>query len=156
MRGRKPKPTVLKLLEGNPGHRPLPKDEPKPEPTIPKCPSHLDKEAKKEWRRMAKELAPLGLLTKLDKAVFAVYCETFSAWMAGAKEIQDKGMILKEKKGKKLTGRLIINPYFRIVNTAKEQMMKALVEMGMTPSSRTRVKTTAAAQKESKKERFFK
>lgn len=30
MRGRKPKPTHLKLLEGNPGHRPINGAEPKP------------------------------------------------------------------------------------------------------------------------------
>ena len=30
MRGRRPKPTALKLIEGNPGKRPLPRDEPTP------------------------------------------------------------------------------------------------------------------------------
>ncbi|MEQ8198694.1 MAG: phage terminase small subunit P27 family, partial [Clostridiaceae bacterium] len=30
-RGRKPKPTAIKVLEGNPGKRPLNKNEPKPE-----------------------------------------------------------------------------------------------------------------------------
>lgn len=38
MRGRKPKPTHLKLLEGNPGHRPINGAEPKPNPGLPTCP----------------------------------------------------------------------------------------------------------------------
>ena len=62
-RGRKPKPTAIKELEGNPGKRPLNKNEPKPEKTAPKCPTWLDKEAKKEWRRMSKSLEAIGILT---------------------------------------------------------------------------------------------
>jgi hypothetical protein len=34
MRGRRPKPTRLKLLTGNPGKHPLNRSEPKPEPAI--------------------------------------------------------------------------------------------------------------------------
>jgi len=55
-RGRKPKPTALKVLEGNPGKRPLNLNEPKPEKKASKCPSWLEPEAKKEWRRMSKTL----------------------------------------------------------------------------------------------------
>lgn len=38
-RGRKPKPTELKLLEGNPAKRPLNKNEPNPEKKAPRCPT---------------------------------------------------------------------------------------------------------------------
>ena len=44
-RGRKPKPTALKVLEGNPGKRPLNENEPKPERKAPECPSWLEPEA---------------------------------------------------------------------------------------------------------------
>ena len=52
-RGRKPKPTAVKVLEGNPGKRSLNTGEPKPEKKAPRCPAWLEDEAKKEWRRMA-------------------------------------------------------------------------------------------------------
>jgi phage terminase small subunit len=55
-RGRPPKPTALKVLEGNPGKRPLNQNEPKPEKKAPNCPSWLLPDAKKEWRRLSKEL----------------------------------------------------------------------------------------------------
>ena len=58
--GPPPTPTNLKLLRGNPGKRKLNTNEPDPEPAIPPCPSHLDKVAKKEWRRVSKELLALG------------------------------------------------------------------------------------------------
>ncbi len=48
---RKPTPTRLKLLGGNPGKRPLNLDEPQPEPTLPEPPAHLSDEAKAEWGR---------------------------------------------------------------------------------------------------------
>ena len=49
MAGRKPKPTSLKVLEGNPGKRQLNPNEPKPDASVPKCPAWLSKEAKREW-----------------------------------------------------------------------------------------------------------
>ena len=52
-RGRKPKPTALKKLEGNPGKRPLNELEPMPQVTMLRCPNWLEPEAKKEWRRLA-------------------------------------------------------------------------------------------------------
>ncbi len=55
-RGRKPKPTALKVLEGNPGKRPLNLNEPKPEKKAPKCPSWLEPEAKKRMEKDDKDI----------------------------------------------------------------------------------------------------
>ena len=49
-RGRTPKPTAIKQLEGNPGKRQLNTNEPKPKQKAPTCPKWLDDEAKKEWK----------------------------------------------------------------------------------------------------------
>lgn len=76
-RGRKPKPTALKELEGNPGRRPLNGAEPKPERKAPRCPSWLEEEAKKEWRRMGRILEQMGLLTEMD------FCRQRSSGTAG-------------------------------------------------------------------------
>ena len=54
-RGRKPTPTAIRELEGNPGKRPLNTREPHPERKAPACPKWLEPEAKKEWRRLAKK-----------------------------------------------------------------------------------------------------
>lgn len=56
-RGRKPKPTAMKELEGNPGKHPLNTSEPKPNKKAPACPKWLEPEAKKEWRRLAKQMS---------------------------------------------------------------------------------------------------
>ena len=78
MRGRRPKPTRLKVLTGNPGKRPLNPDEPKPERAIPECPAELGPVARREWDRLGKELASLGLLTNLDRAALAAYCGAYA------------------------------------------------------------------------------
>lgn len=135
--GRKPIPTCIHVLQGGRAktHRPLPENEPKPPAVIPKCPRHLDAEARKEWRRSTKELEPLGMLTKLDMAVLASYCQSFSTWAKATEQIHKTGMLIKAS-----TGTPMINPLFPIANKAEEKMLKALVEIGMSPSSRSRVK----------------
>ncbi|MBT6386690.1 MAG: phage terminase small subunit P27 family, partial [Alphaproteobacteria bacterium] len=56
MRGRKPKPTHLKAITGNPGKRPLNRDEPRPEIAVPECPPELSPAAQREWQRLVGEL----------------------------------------------------------------------------------------------------
>ena len=82
MRGRKPKPTHLKVLEGNPGRRPINGAEPKPAGDLPTCPAHLGPSAKAEWKRLARDLNRIGLLTMADRAALAVYCQSWGRWMA--------------------------------------------------------------------------
>ena len=67
-RGRKPTPTAIKELEGNPGKRKLNDKEPRPEKKAPSCPKWLEPEAKKEWRRLAKKMELMGVLTEVDMA----------------------------------------------------------------------------------------
>ena len=76
--GRKPRPTHLKILEGNPGKRSLTKNEPKPRPVNPTQPDWLLREAKAEWRRVVPELERMGLLTTVDRAALATYCQAWA------------------------------------------------------------------------------
>lgn len=98
-RGRKPKPTAVKELEGNPGKRQLNELEPKPKKKAPKCPVWLDTEAKKEWRRVAKQLEELGVLTEVDMAAFAGYCEAYARWKEAEEFISKHGTIVKTPSG---------------------------------------------------------
>jgi len=74
-RGRKPKPTALKALEGNPGRRALNENEPKPRGAVSACPDWLEDEAKAEWARMGEILARMGVLTEVDLTACAGYCQ---------------------------------------------------------------------------------
>jgi len=75
-RGPPKKPTELKLVQGNPGKTALPKNEPKPQKlSKPKAAKYLSKPGRKIWREMSAKLAPLGLLTVVDTARLARYCD---------------------------------------------------------------------------------
>ena len=93
-RGRKPKPTAVKQLEGNPGKRQLNANEPKPAARAPSCPKWLEDDAKKEWRRLAKQMEQLGILTEVDMAAFAGYCQAYARWKE-AEEFINKNSIKK-------------------------------------------------------------
>ena len=133
MPGRRPKPTALKEIQGNPGKRPLNRNEPKPT-GMPTCPSHLDANAKKEWRRISKELIALGLLTAVDRAALAAYCAAYSRWIAAEENLQKFGLVVKAP-----SGYPVQNPYVSIANTAWDHMRKYATEFGLTPASRTRL-----------------
>ena len=137
-RGRKPKPTELKALTGNPGKRRLPADEPKPEPTsaVPEPPDYLGETAAKQWRRIAPQLHALGLLTGLDETALAAYCDAFGRWVEAGAEVRKKGALVKVR------GYPMQNPYLVISNKALKQMKEMLTEFGMSPSSRARVKVS--------------
>ena len=136
-KGRKRIPS--KILEITGGtlrtHRPAPKNEPDPPAKMPPCPKHLDKEAKKEWKRSGKILQTIGLMTELDMMILAAYCEAYSRWTQATIKIQETGMVYQKKDGS--PG---FNPYLRIARDAYDQMIKAGVQIGMSPSSRSGLK----------------
>ena len=86
MRGRKSKPTRLKLLEGNPGRRPLNDQEPQPEAALLEPPPELPKLARAEWQRLAGKLYDLGMLTHLDQTILEAYCYSYAKWKNALKE----------------------------------------------------------------------
>jgi phage terminase small subunit len=91
MRGRRPKPTPLKVLTGNPGKRPLNKNEPRPDVLIPECPPELGPVARREWDRVVGDLAALRLLTNLDRAALAAYCGAYALWAEATEAIHGLG-----------------------------------------------------------------
>ena len=133
-RGRKPTPTAIKELEGNPGKRPLNKDEPKPVKKAPACPKWLEPEAKKEWRRLAKQMEALGILTEVDMAAFAGYVQAYARWKEAEEFISQHGTIVKTPSGywQQVPQVSIAQTYLKIMNKFAEQF-------GLTPASRSRI-----------------
>ena len=141
-RGRKPKPTALKVLEGNPGKRPLNENEPKPENKAPRCPSWLEQEAKNEWRRMSKTLEAMGLLTLVDKAAFAGYCQAYARWKEAEEFLSKHGTIFKTP-----SGYIQQVPQVSIAQTYLKVMKDFCSEFGLTPAARTRISVDIEAAK---------
>ena len=134
MRGRRPKPTRMKVLTGNPGKRPLNQFEPRPNPIVPDCPPELGPAAQREWARLVGELSSLGMITKLDRAALATYCGAYALWAEATEAIQKFGAMVKSP-----TGYPMQSPYISIANRQAEIMMRIASEFGFTPASRSRL-----------------
>ncbi len=138
-RGARPKPTALKMLQGtNRADRGNP-HEPRTRTQIPACPAHLTDEGRREWRRISKLLAALGLVTAIDRAALASYCQAWGRWVEAEEALKRHGVVIKSPNAFPMQ-----SPYLAIANKAMDQMRILLTEFGMTPSSRTRVAATGS------------
>jgi phage terminase small subunit len=124
--GRPPKPTALKILQGNPGKRPLPKDEPTP-PAGEVVRPRMDRRSAAVWDRYAPMVQAMGLLTPVDVPAFAILCALIAESLHKPHEMQ--------------SGRI-------------SRMETLFGQFGMTPSARARLGTAKTA-KQSDEERFF-
>lgn len=134
--GRKRKPTKTKQLEGT-YRKDRSVNEPEPAPCIPIPPDCLDDIAIAEWRRIAPQLYELGLLSEIDMAALAGYCQSFSLWNRESKLLKEESAVAVME-----SGNVVQNPRIGVVNRALDQMRKFLVEFGMTPSSRSGVRAS--------------
>ena len=134
MRGRRPKPSRIKALTGNPGKRPLNANEPQPAPAMPECPPELSPVARQEWVRLGAELSKLNLMTQLDRGALATYCAAYGFWAEALQQIQKYGTMVKSP-----TGYPMQSPYLAIANRQAEIMMRVAAEFGFTPASRSRI-----------------
>ena len=136
-RGPAPKPDKLKALEGNPGKRKLNLDAPEPE-GLPTCPGSLSDVAKNEWKRIAKDLHNLGLLSKIDRAALAVYCDAYDKWLK-ATEALDKDGLTVTYINKFGAENVIARPEVNIATKYAQIIKSFCAEFGLTPSSRCRL-----------------
>lgn len=137
MRGRKRIPSKIIELRGGTAHthRPPRDDEPKPPEEMPPCPEHLDEDARREWERAGKILESIGLMTGLDMAVLAGYCQSWSEYVKATVEVQKRGTVLRRRDGSPM-----LNPYLRVAREAYERWMKAGALLGFNPTSRAALK----------------
>jgi P27 family predicted phage terminase small subunit len=142
MRGPKPKPTALKILHGNPGHRPLPQNEPQPTLGVPDCPEHLDAVAALEWARIVPELDRMGIMAHVYRAAIAAYCQAYSRWQAAEGIIACEGITTTNPE----TGCVRIHPAVQIAKESMRLVKEFAVEFGLTASSITRIKAEPKAK----------
>jgi len=145
-RGRKPKSTAQRRLEGNPGKRALNAEEPAPPPldTDPEFdtpPPELadDPIARTEWTRLAPMLRQCRQITLADRGALLALCMEWSKYLTATAAIPRFGMIVATPSGYPMP-----NPYLAIANKALAACRALWVELGLTPSSRSRVKTDGA------------
>jgi P27 family predicted phage terminase small subunit len=126
----------MRILQGNPGKRPLNDREPVPPRGLPECPEYLDPVARQEWARTADILHEMGLLSPADATALAAYCTAYSRWLHAEDQVRKFGAIVKSPE----KGFPMKSPYLTIAEQSLETMRKFMVEFGLTPSSRSRIR----------------
>ena len=139
--GRKPKPTAIKELAGTLRPDRANPNEPTPEPfeKAPRCPTHITGEARKTWRKMARLLTGMGVLTGADLHALEAYCTIYARWSDAESQLRTYGVMMSRD------DQLFPSPYLRIAEDSLKQMRAWMNEFGITPSSRSRVKVEKKA-----------
>jgi P27 family predicted phage terminase small subunit len=136
-RGPRPTPTKLKLLRGNPGHRPINKSEPQPSADGIVMPTHLGEVAAFKWREILPLLQDVKVMTRADVEALARYCDTYEWWLAVRKVLREQGdtyPILNDGGQVKYVAQ---RPEVSIAHKLAQQMRQLEQDFGLNPSART-------------------
>lgn len=152
LRGPKPAPNVIKLLTGNTGRRPINlSDGVNPVVCVPSPPKWLSRHAVREWRRIGKELAKLGLIAEIDKASLATYCQTWGdlcdlevAFSAQKRKVQESvgetdTSLMAAYFQKTPTGFLRDSAIHRKIVEMRGELDRYVKNFGLNPAARSRV-----------------
>ena len=135
----RPKPSEIRELEGNRGHRPI------PEPLKLKAvrtepPKWLDADARTVWRKISSELYSVGVLKETDLYQLAAYCQTYSKW----KKMSKKAVISEDAR------------FWQNQEIKYLKEMRALgATLGLSPSDRTRLAPDGKDAEEEKWDRLL-
>jgi P27 family predicted phage terminase small subunit len=138
--GPRPRPTVLKILRGT-----ARKDRLNPrEPVPPRAPDAFDTPpdelqgdalALSEWTRVVPMLRRIGLVSEAERSALIAMCQQWSRYLAAQSHIRTHGMVVVAD------GKPILNPYLTVADRALGHCQKLWVELGLTPSGRSRMAT---------------
>lgn len=131
--GRKPKPTALKLIEGNPGKRPINDAEPEPEKVFdPAPPQSFNQLEATKWREMTAKLTASRILTVLDLDALEIYCREWVNLQDAIADVNARGKLLRLN-----SGGTMWNPSWTQLKHSQSVCRSIMAEFGLTPSSRS-------------------
>lgn len=135
MRGSKPTPTVVRLLQNPRAAATLEPDLFIPEHPVKADtpPSHFTTQQQRIWRETIED-APVGLLKRLDVGALTAYVMAVDTHIEASKEVS-KGLVVKTAKGG-----LMQSPYVAIMNRTALIIAKLAEELGLSATSRARIK----------------
>ncbi len=160
-KGPPPKPTKLKMLQGNPGKRALNKDEPDPPTDQIKAPYWVTKKSRWAWNRIAPVLKQMGVLTNADVHSLALLCDAYAEYIQARDIVESRGFTYESQVIKAHTKRVVAateedeekegfdplalsiiirpRPEVAIMSDAWRRIRQMMLEFGLTPSARSRL-----------------
>jgi P27 family predicted phage terminase small subunit len=147
VKGRKPKATAVKVAEGSFTKHPERRnnEEPKPKLSDPKIPDHVEADlvAKSRWFWVCDQLREMSLLHATDQGLIAGYCLDYSMMISLWGHI--KGGIVSEMNEK---GNTSTKPEANQFHKFADRCLKREAELGLTPSSRARLRAPQAEEED--------
>lgn len=107
-------------------------------------PKHLGKVGRREWHIMTRALLEHGVITKVDRQALATYCEAVDAKEEAQRKCRETGgrviATYMERDGERLFLKMETNPWWKIWKESVTVEKAYLIEFGLTPASRSRLK----------------
>lgn len=143
------------VLEKRGSWRAKTRKEPEYSKDVPDPPKHLDKLGLMEWENQTKQLHARQLMSKSFQTALSLFCSAYSDYQGAVKTIEEEGMYLtKVTRDSTYT---VINPAFKVKDTAFQQMYKIGKEFGFAPASNASIfpSENKSDQKKSTKQSLF-
>jgi P27 family predicted phage terminase small subunit len=142
MRGRKPVPTKLRELHGNPRKVALPKHEPRPAGDLSTPPDWLNERQRAGWDYVMAH-SPPALLKRIDCGALITYIIAEELHRQAATTQGKVGLLVRVKTRASADSPdpsiPMASPFIHIINSQAKIMLKAASELGFTPVARPRV-----------------
>ncbi|ATJ90721.1 terminase [Acetobacter senegalensis] len=138
MKGAKPKPRHLRVVNGNAGKRPLPEDGHRLESAYAPAPEHLDDYARMAWEELVPVLVKVGTFTSLDHHALEQYCQIYSRWRRAEEALKAEEADTYETHGKQGTMKRA-RPEVAIIAECIRLMRSVGSEFGLSPVARLRL-----------------
>ena len=138
MTGRKPVPTALRLLHGNPRQHAINQNEPKPGPGLLECPDWLSDRAKRMFNELVELLGEMKVLTQADQLALELLCEAYAEYRDAREVVMAEGPTYEcvtTNGGTMIRAR----PEVGIAADAWRRVKSMVSEFGLTPSSRVKL-----------------
>lgn len=130
-----PPPTPRAILEARQSwrarHR---KQEPLPETQAPEPPQSLSEAAAPHWDTLVAALIELDVLSAADGVALAEFAEAMAEVDELTADIAKEGRVLTNT-----NDNVVMNPRCRLLNQARDRILKYSREFGLTPAARARV-----------------
>lgn len=144
MAGRRPIPTALKMLRGNPGKRPLTGTEPAPTEGVPEPLNCLTDAAVAHFDTLAAELMELRVLTIIDGPALSALAQAIADFEEATAELATGEKVVQTERG------TVRSPWAMLQKQAFDQMQRGFADFGLTPSSRPKIQLVPRAPAKSR------
>lgn len=138
-RGPAPKPTALRILDGDRNKKRINTDEPRARVGLPVCPDEVSNDVRQVWDYTLRELSIMGIAYAADRDALLCFCEAVVTHRRACAVLAQTAILVKG-----LHGNMVRNPALQIQRDAAAVIRAFAQEFGLTPSARSTIRAQEA------------